>query len=56
MSSNFKSPPVFHPEDDDDYVSWKNDIGVWKLFRDLKPEKVGAAVYLSVKGQAREIL
>ena len=50
------SPPVFHAEEDDDYVAWKNDIEVWKMFTDMKVEKLGAAVYLALKGRAREVV
>ena len=52
--SSMKNPPVFNPEVDDDYSSWKRDIGIWKLFTDSKPEKIGPAVYLSLQGKARE--
>ena len=52
--ANIKSPPVFKPEEDDDYASWRNDLEVWKDFTDTKPEKLGLAVYLSLEGRARE--
>ena len=52
-TSNLKSPPVFIPEDDE-YLSWKNDIQVWKAFTDTKEEKIGPAIYLTLKGRARE--
>ena len=52
--SNIKSPPVFHPEEDDDYTKWRNDIAVWKMFTDTKEEKLGPAVYLSLQGKARD--
>ena len=51
---NIKSPPVFHPDEDDDYLSWKTDVAVWKAFTETKVEKLGPAVYLSLKGKARE--
>ena len=54
--SNIKAPPVFHPEEDDDYQSWKNDIKIWRLFTETKKEKIGAAVYLSLKGKACEVV
>ena len=54
--SSIKAPPVFQPEEDDDYQSWKSDVKVWKVFTDTKPDKVGAAVYLSLKGKAREVV
>ena len=52
--NNIKSPPIFHPEEDDDYTKWRNDIGVWKMFTDTKVEKLGPAVYLSLQGKARD--
>ena len=52
--SNIKNPPIFNPEVDDDYMSWKRDVGVWKLFTETKAEKQGAAVYLALQGKARE--
>ena len=54
--SGIKSPPVFNPELDDDYASWKSDIAIWKLFTDTRAEKIGAAVYLSLQGKAREVV
>ena len=53
--TSIKSPPVFNPNEDDDYISWKNDVGIWKLVTDLKEDKIGAAVYLALQGKAREI-
>ena len=50
------SPPVFHAEEDDDYMAWKNDVEVWKMLTDMKPEKLGAAVYLALKGRARDLV
>ena len=56
MASNIKSPPVFNPVEDDDYLSWKNDVEIWRMFTDLKKEKIGAAVYLALKGKACEVV
>ena len=53
---SIKHPPIFHPEEGDDYTSWKTDIGIWKILTDTKPAKIGAAVYLSLKGKAREVV
>ena len=53
---SIKHPPIFHPEEGDDYTSWKTDIGIWKMLTDTKPEKIGAAVYFSLKGKAREVV
>ena len=47
-----KAPPVFKEEDD--YMSWKNDIEVWQMFTDIDQKKRGPAVYLSLTGKARE--
>ena len=54
--SNIKNPPIFHPEEDDDYLSWKNDISIWKSYTDLAENKLGAAIYLSLKGKARQVV
>ena len=53
MTEKKVMPPVFSPEEDDDYVSWRNDIEVWKQLK-TKEEKVGHSVYLSLKGQVRD--
>ena len=49
-----KYPPVFDPNEDDDYVSWKNDAEVWKLYTSEDKKKLGLAVYLSLKGKVRD--
>ena len=54
MAGNLKNPPVFSPDENDDYVSWKTDVSVWKAFTETKVEKLGPAIYLSLKGKARE--
>ena len=46
-----KAPPVFNEEED--YLNWKNDLEVWKLFTDTE-KKMGPAVYLTLTGHARE--
>ena len=30
--SAIKNPPIFNPEEGDDYGNWKKDVEVWKLF------------------------
>ena len=50
---NLKPPPNFDPDEDDDYWAWKNEIMVWKYFTDISKDKIGAAIYLSLKGKAR---
>lgn len=52
--SGIKSPPVFEPKEDNDYASWKNDVEVWQCFTKEEPKRQGPAVYLSLKGKARE--
>ena len=49
-----KYPPVFDPDEDDDYVSWKNDVEIWKLNTSEDKKKLGSAIYLSLKGKARD--
>ena len=51
--ATLKAPPAFN-DSEDDYISWKNDITVWKMYTDILPAKQGPAVYLCLKGQARE--
>ena len=46
--------PVFDPDEDDDYVSWKNDVEVWKLYTSEDKKKLGLAIYLPLKGKARD--
>ena len=52
MTNQLKAPPVFSEEDD--YVSWKNDVEIWQMFTELAKKKQGPAVYLSLTGRARE--
>lgn len=49
-------PPVFSPEEDDDYLAWRNDIEVWKLLTSTSADKLGLSVYLALKGQARDVV
>ena len=55
MMSKLREPPTFNPDEGDCYSNWKNDIEVWKLLNDEKYKKqYGAAIYLSLKGTARD--
>ena len=54
MAASLKNAPIFLPEENDDYVNWRKDIMVWKMFTETKVEKLGAAVYLAIQGKARE--
>ena len=56
MSANAKNPPIFDPDVEDDYSSWKADIGIWKLLTDVGDKKTGPLVYLALKGKAREVV
>ena len=51
---NFKNPPIFDPKFRT-YEAWKNEIEVWKLVTELKPEKQALAVSLSLTGNAKEV-
>ena len=51
---SLKHPPNFSPEDGDDYGNWRKDTEVWTKFTTEPKEKHGAAVYLSLKGTARD--
>ena len=51
MATNFKIPPSLGPETS--YETWKNELEVWKLVTDVKPEKQALAVTLSLTAQAR---
>ncbi len=50
-----KQPPVFNPDDGDNYNDWKNDIEVWCMLTEGKI-KQGPAVYLSLQGDARDAI
>ena len=51
-ASQIKAPPVFNEEED--YLNWKNDLEVWKLFTDTGEKKMSPAVYLMLTWCARE--
>ena len=50
--SQIEAPPVFNEEED--YLNWKNDLEVWKLFTETKKRKMRPAVYSTLTGCARE--
>ena len=50
--SNFKNPPSL--ESSPSFDSWENELKLWVLVTDLKKEKQGPAVVLSLSGKARE--
>ena len=51
--TTIQQPPVFNPDDGDNYESWKNDVKVWCMLAEGKV-KQGPAVYLSLNGDARD--
>ena len=50
--NQLKAPPVLSEEDE--YLNWKNDINVLEMFTDIAKKKRGPAVYLSLRGRARD--
>ena len=54
MANNLKSPPKF--EEGTSYESWKKDVRLWTKLTDLDKKKQGIAVYLSLTGQARNLV
>ena len=52
MSS--KHAPIFDPDQDDNYSAWKADVEIWQVFTDVPTVKQGPAVYLALKGRARD--
>ena len=40
--------------DDLSYDDWKKEIEIWSEFTELPPEKIGPAVYFSLKGKCRQ--
>ena len=52
--SNIKSPSNFNSDEEDDYCAWKDDAEVWQAFTKEEPRQQGPAIYLSLKGRARE--
>ena len=50
--SVFEVPPELN--NDSNYTDWKYDVSVWKMLTKLEKEKQGPALYLSLKGKARE--
>ena len=49
---SLRTPPILTGEDS--YLEWKEDIKIWELFTDLVNTKRGPAVYLSLRGNARD--
>ena len=52
--SNIKAPPIFNPVEDDSYCAWENGVYVWQAFTKEESKSQGPAVFLFLKGRARE--
>ena len=50
--SNFKAPPALSKCSS--YETWLKEIKIWQKFTDLKPDKQGPAIFLTLEGRARE--
>ena len=51
-SRSYKNPPEMR--DDLLYTDWKRELSIWEDFTDLEKSKQGPAVFLTLKGKARE--
>ena len=51
MAQSYNTPPSLGP--DTIYETWKNELEIWKLVTNVKPEKQALAVTLSLTGQAK---
>ena len=40
--------------DEKSFKDWKKELQFWQIATDVKPEKQGATVFLSLKGKSRE--
>ena len=52
MSGNVKQPPLMR--DDLSYDGWKKELDIWSDFTDLDANRKGGALFLTLKGKARE--
>ena len=51
---SLKQPPVFDPKEDDDYAAWKTDVEIWQTCTSVEAAKQGPAVYLALRGRAKD--
>ena len=51
---SLKQPPVFDPKEDDDYAAWKTDVEIWMTCTSVEAAKQGPAVYLALRGRAKD--
>ena len=54
MAVNFKNPPEMR--DDLLYDDWKKELQIWSMFTDLEKKHQGPAIFLTLKGKARETI
>lgn len=54
MAANYKNPPEMR--DNLLYEDWKKELDIWLMFTDLAKERQGPAIFLTLKGKARETL
>ena len=54
MSNNVRNPPVL--DENTKYDIWEKAVKIWQLVTDLKPEKQGPALVLSLKGKNQEVV
>ena len=54
MSVNFKNPPEMR--DDLLYDDWKKELQIWCMCTDLEKKRQGPAIFLTLKGKARETI
>ena len=52
--SSLKAPPAFNPDEGDEYIEWKTDVEVWQAYTDTAKAKQGPAIYLCLRGKARD--
>ena len=53
-ASRIKALPVFNEEED--YLNWKNDLEVWKLFTDTEKKEDGSCSLFNITPQVRLII
>ena len=52
MAVNYKNPPEMR--EDLLYADWKTELEIWRSFTDLAKAKQDPAMFLSLKGKARQ--
>ena len=52
QKGDYKTPPAL--TNDITYATWKKEISIWQLFASSEKKKQAPAIFLSLRGQARE--